>query len=226
MASSTNSFNPDRYVSLSNLQLLQSNVNISTTGEFVKTSGIQNIRLTAPIYWSGKDAYGKSDVSFRITKEEYESYLTYYDNNIKPKLAALYPEPNIVPLGRFNKKKRNAAFEVNHPSFYKDSKSDNGGMIVKFRINKASIMTLVKEGEDGYEIEVGDIKWKSIAEAFGFLGITRDKDGIFYLRLNLTRLYIKHDPELENNGEVDTQPYVPSFFLPSSYTLAEALSEI
>ena len=224
MASSTNSFNPDRYVSLSNLQLLQSNVNISTTGEFVKTSGIQNIRLTSPIYWSGKDAYGKYDVSFRITKEEYESYLTYYDNNIKPKLAALYPEPNIVPLGRFNKKKRNAALEVNHPSFYKDSKSDNGGMIVKFRINKASIMTLVKEGEDGYEIEVGDIKWKSIAEAFGFLGITRDKDGIFYLRLNLTRLYIKHDPELDE--EVDTQPYVPSFFLPSSYTLAEALSEI
>lgn len=223
MASSTNSFNPDRYVSLSNLQLLQSNVNISTTGEFVKTSGIQNIRLTSPIYWSGKDAYGKSDVSFRITKEEYDSYLSYYNANIQPKLAALYPEPNIVPLGRFNKKKRNAALEVNHPSFYKDSKSDNGGMICKFRVNKSSILKLVKD-EDTYDLEFDDIKWKSIAEAFGFLGITRDKDGIFYLRLNLTRLYIKHDPELDE--EVDTQPYVPSFFLPSSYTLAEALSEI
>lgn len=225
MDSSTNSFDPDRYVSLSDLHLLQSTVNITTSGEYVKASGIQNIRLTSPIYWAGEDSYGKSDVSFRVTKEEYESYLTYYDNNIQPKLAAFYRDPSAVVLGRANKKKKNNALEVKHASFYNDSKSDNGGMIMKFRVNKSSVIKLVKE-EDNYEIEVGDIKWKYIAEAFGFFGITRDKDGVFYLRLNLNRLYIKHNPELEKTDEVESQAYVPSFFLPSSYTLAEAITEL
>ena len=213
-------------MSLSDLQLLQSNVNITTSGEFVKTSGIQNIRLTSSILYAKTDDYGKSDVAFKVTKEEYESYLTYYDNNIQPKLAAFYPDPSAVVLGRVNKKKKNNALEVKHASFYNDVKSDNGGMIMKVRINKASMLNLVQEDGTIDTLQFGDIRWGAISEVFAFFGITRDKDGIFYLRLNLSRLYIKHDPEAEKDEEVLTQTYVPSFFLPSSYTLAESIAEI
>jgi hypothetical protein len=225
MATSTKAFNPNAHLSLSDLHLLQSNVNINTAGEFIKTSGIPNIRLTSPIYWAGEDDYGKSHVSFKVTKEDYDSYLSYYNANIQPKLAAFFPDPNAVVLGRVNKKKKNNALEVKHASFYEDSKSDNGGMICKFRLNKSSLLKLVKD--DGtYDLEVGEIKWKSMAEAFGFVGITKDRDGVYFIRFNLTRLYVKYDAELEKIEEVDTQPYVPSFFLPSDEILAEAISEI
>lgn len=224
MATSTKSFNPN-YVSLSDLQLLQSNVNITNTGEFIKVKGIPNIRLTSPIIYAKTSDYGQSEVAFKVTKEEYDSYLSYYNANIQPKLAAFFPDPNAVVLGRVNKKKKSAALEVKHASFYEDSKSDSGGMICKFRLNKSSLLKLVKD--DGtYDLEFDEIKWKSMAEAFAFVGITKDRDGVYFIRFNLTRLYVKHDAELEKTEEVDAQPYVPSFFLPSSYTLAEAISEI
>ena len=224
MATSTKSFNPN-YVSLSDLQLLQSNVNITNTGEFIKVKGIPNIRLTSPIIYAKTSDYGQSEVVFKVTKEEYDSYLSYYNANIQPKLAAFFPDPNAIVLGRVSKKKKSAALEVKHASFYEDSKSDNGGMMCKFRLNKSSLLKLVKD--DGtYDLEFDEIKWKSMAEAFGFVGITKDRDGVYFIRFNLTRLYVKHDAELEKTEEVDAQPYVPSFFLPSSYTLAEAISEI
>ena len=224
MATSTKSFNPN-YVSLSDLQLLQSNVNITNTGEFIKVKGIPNIRLTSPIIYAKTSDYGQSEVVFKVTKEEYDSYLSYYNANIQPKLAAFFPDPNAVVLGRVNKKKKSAALEVKHASFYEDSKSDNGGMMCKFRLNKSSLLKLVKD--DGtYDLEFDEIKWKSMAEAFGFVGITKDRDGVYFIRFNLTRLYVKHDPELEKTEEVDAQPYVPSFFLPSDEILAEAISEI
>ena len=95
----------------------------------------------------------------------------------------------------------------------------------KFRLNKSSLLKLVKD--DGtYDLEFDEIKWKSMAEAFGFVGITKDRDGVYFIRFNLTRLYVKHDAELEKIEEVDAQPYVPSFFLPSDEILAEAISEI
>ena len=224
MATSTKSFNPN-YVSLSDLQLLQSNVNITNTGEFIKVKGIPNIRLTSPIIYAKTSDYGQSEVVFKVTKEEYDSYLSYYNANIQPKLAAFFPDPNAVVLGRVNKKKKSAALEVKHASFYEDSKSDNGGMMCKFRLNKSSLLKLVKD--DGtYDLEFDEIKWKSMAEAFGFVGITKDRDGVYFIRFNLTRLYVKHDAELEKTEEVDAQPYVPSFFLPSDEILAEALPEI
>mgnify|MGYP006314845059 FL=1 len=224
MATSTKSFNPN-YVSLSDLQLLQSNVNITNTGEFIKVKGIPNIRLTSPIIYAKTSDYGQSEVVFKVTKEEYDSYLSYYNANIQPKLAAFFPDPNAVVLGRVNKKKKSAALEVKHASFYEDSKSDNGGMMCKFRLNKSSLLKLVKD--DGtYDLEFDEIKWKSMAEAFGFVGITKDKYGVYFIRFNLTRLYVKHDAELEKTEEVDAQPYVPSFFLPSDEILAEAISEI
>ena len=153
------------------------------------------------------------------------SYISYYNANIKPKLEALFIDPNAVALGRVNKKKKNNALEVKHASFYEDSKSDNGGMICKLRLYNSSIIKLVKDG-DTYDLEFDEIKWGSMAEAFAFVGITKDRDGVYFIRFNLTRLYVKHDAELEKIEEVDAQPYVPSFFLPSSYTLAEAISEI
>ena len=224
MATSTKSFNPN-YVSLSDLQLLQSNVNITNTGEFVKVKGIPNLRLTSPIIYAKTSDYGQSEVAFKVTKEDYDSYLSYYNANIQPKLAAFFPDPNAVVLGRVNKKKKSAALEVKHASFYEDSKSDNGGMMCKFRLNKSSLLKLVKD--DGtYDLEFDEIKWKSMAEAFGFVGITKDRDGVYFIRFNLTRLYVKHDAELEKTEEVDAQPYVPSFFLPSDEILAEAISEI
>jgi len=226
MATSTKSFNANSHLSIGDLQLLQSNVNITNTGEFVKVTGIPNIRITSPIIYAKTSAYGQSEVAFKVTKEEYDSYLSYYNANIQPKLAAFFPDPNAVVLGRVNKKKKSAALEVKHASFYEDSKSDNGGMICKFRLNKSSLLNLVMEDGTMDTVEFGEIKWGSMAEAFGFVGITKDKDGVYFIRFNLTRLYVKHDPELEKIEEVDTQPYVPSFFLPSSYTLAEAISEI
>lgn len=225
MATSTKSFNPNAHVSLSDLQLLQSDVNITNTGEFVKVKGIPNLRLTSPIIYAKTSDYGQSEVAFKVTKEEYDSYLSYYNANIQPKLAAFYPDPNAVVLGRVNKKKKSAALEVKHASFYEDSKSDNGGMMCKFRLNKSSLLKLVKDG-DTYDLEFDEIKWKSMAEAFAFVGITQDKYGVYFIRFNLTRLYVKHDAELEKTEEVDAQPYVPSFFLPSDEILAEAISEI
>lgn len=225
MATSTKSFNPNSHVSLSDLQLLQSDVNITNTGEFVKVKGIPNIRLTSPIIYAKTSDYGQSEVAFKVTKEDYDSYLSYYNANIQPKLAAFFPDPNAVALGRVNKKKKSAALEVKHASFYEDSKSDNGGMMCKFRLNKSSLLKLVKD--DGtYDLEFEEIKWKSMAEAFAFVGITQDKYGVYFIRFNLTRLYVKHDAELEKTEEVDAQPYVPSFFLPSDEILAEAISEI
>lgn len=225
MATSTKSFNANAHLSIGDLQLLQSNVNITNTGEFVKVTGIPNLRLTSPIIYAKTSDYGQSEVAFKVTKEEYDSYLSYYNANIQPKLAAFFPDPNAIVLGRVNKKKKNNALEVKHASFYEDSKSDNGGMICKFRLNKSSLLKLVKD--DGtYDLEFGEIRWKSMAEAFGFVGITKDRDGVYFIRFNLTRLYVKHDAELEKTEEVDAQPYVPSFFLPSSYTLAEALPEV
>lgn len=225
MATSTKSFNPNSHVSLSDLQLLQSNVNITNTGEFIKVSGIPNLRLTSPIIYAKTSDYGQSEVAFKVSKEEYDSYLSYYNANIQPKLAAFYPDPNAVALGRVNKKKKSAALEVKHASFYEDSQSDNGGMICKFRLNKSSLLKLVKDG-DTYDLEFGDIKWKSMAEVFAFVGITKDRDGVYFIRFNLTRLYVKHDAELEKIEEVDAQPYVPSFFLPSDEILAEAIFKI
>lgn len=225
MASNSNSFNPNACVSLSDLQLLQSNVNITNKGEFVNIKGIPNIRLTSPIFWAGEDDYGKSHVSFKVTKEDYDSYLSYYNANIKPKLEALFIDPNAVALGRVNKKKKNNALEVKHASFYEDSKSDNGGMVFKLRLYNTSIIKLVKD--DGtYDLELEDIKWKSMAEAFVFFGLTKDRDGVYFIRGYLKRLYVKHDSALETISEVDAQPYVPSFFLPSDEILAEAISEI
>lgn len=225
MATSTKSFNPNSHVYVGDLQLQQSNVNITNTGEFVKVKGIPNIRLTSPIIYAKTGMYGNSEVAFRVNKEEYDSYLAYYNANIQPQLAAFFPDPNAVVLGRLNKKKKSAALEVKHASFYEDSQSDNGGMICKFRVNKSSKLSLVKD--DGtYDLEFDEIKWKSMAEAFGFVGITKDRDGVYFIRFNLTRLYVKHDAELEKIEEVDAQPYVPTFFLPSSHTLAEALPEI
>lgn len=225
MATSTKSFNANAHLSIGDLQLLQSNVNITNTGEFVKVTGIPNLRLTSPIIYAKTSDYGQSEVAFKVTKEEYDSYLSYYNANIQPKLAAFYPDPNAVVLGRVNKKKKSAALEVKHASFYEDSKSDNGGMMCKFRLNKSSLLKLVKD--DGtYDLEFDEIKWKSMAEAFAFVGITKDRDGVYFIRFNLTRLYVKHDAELEKTEEVDAQPYVPSFFLPSDEILAEAISEI
>lgn len=225
MATSTKSFNANAHLSIGDLQLLQSNVNITNTGEFVKVKGIPNIRLTSPIIYAKTSDYGQSEVAFKVTKEDYDSYLSYYNANIQPKLAAFFPDPNAVALGRVNKKKKSAALEVKHASFYEDSKSDNGGMICKFRLNKSSLLKLVKD--DGtYDLEFEEIKWKSMAEAFAFVGITQDKYGVYFIRFNLTRLYVKHDAELEKTEEVDAQPYVPSFFLPSDEILAEAISEI
>lgn len=224
MATSTKSFNPN-YVSLSDLQLLQSNVNITNTGEFVKVKGIPNIRLTSPIVYAKTGMYGNSEVAFRVNKEEYDSYLAYYNANIQPQLAAFFPDPNAVVLGRLNKKKKSAALEVKHASFYEDSQSDNGGMICKFRVNKSSKLSLVKDG-DTWDLEFGDIKWSSMAEAYGFVGITKDKDGVYFIRFNLTRLYVNYEEDLEKDNEVDGDNYVPTFFLPSSHTLAEALPEI
>jgi hypothetical protein len=226
MASNSNSFNPNACVSLSDLQLLQSNVNITNKGEFTNIKGIPNIRLTSPIYWAGEDDYGKSHVLFKVTKEEYDSYLSYYNANIKPKLEALFVDPNAVALGRVNKKKKSAALEVKHASFYEDSKSDNGGMVFKLRLYNSSLLNLVMDDGTSNTIKLEDIKWKSMAEAFVFFGLTKDREGIYYLRGYLKRLYVKHDEELAKIEEVDTQPYVPSFFLPSSYTIAEAISEI
>lgn len=225
MATSTKSFNANAHLSIGDLQLLQSNVNITNTGEFVKVTGIPNLRLTSPIIYAKTSDYGQSEVAFKVTKEEYDSYLSYYNANIQPKLAAFFPDPNAIVLGRVNKKKKSAALEVKHASFYEDSKSDNGGMICKFRLNKSSLLKLVKD--DGtYDLEFDEIKWKSMAEAFAFVGITKDRDGVYFIRFNLTRLYVKHDAELEKTEEVDAQPYVPSFFLPSDEILAEAISEI
>ena len=226
MASNSKSFNANSHVSIGDLRLLQSNVKINNTGEFIKVSGIPNIRLTSPIIYAKTSDYGQSDIAFKVTKEEYDSYLAYYNANIQPELAAFYPDPNAIVLGRVNKKKKNNALEVKHGSFYEDNKSDNGGMICKFRVNKSSLLNLVMDDGTIDIVEVGGIKWGSMAEAFGFVGITKDRDGIHHIRFNLTRLYVKHDAELAKIEEVDTQPYVPSFFLPSSYTLAEALSEI
>jgi len=225
MATSTKAFNPNAHLSIGDLRLLQSDVNITNTGEFVNVKGIPNIRLTSAILYAKTSAYGQSDVAFKVTKEEYDSYLSYYNANIQPKLAAFFPDPNAVVLGRVNKKKKSAALEVKHDSFYEDSKSDNGGMMCKFRLNKSSLLKLVKD--DGtYDLEFDEIKWKSMAEAFGFVGITQDKYGVYFIRFNLTRLYVKHDAELEKTEEVDAQTYIPSFFLPSDEILAEALSEI
>jgi hypothetical protein len=226
MATSTKSFNPNACVSLSDLQLLQSNVNIINTGEFVNIKGIPNIRLTSPILWAGADDYGKSHVTFKVTKEEYDSYISYYNANIKPKLEALFVDPSAVALGRVNKKKKNNALEVKHASFYEDSKSDNGGMVFKLRLYNTTLLNLVMDDATSNTIKLEDIKWKSMAEAFVFFGLTKDREGIYYIRGYLKRLYVKHDSALETISEVDTQPYVPSFFLPSSYTLAEAIPEI
>lgn len=225
MATSTKSFNANAHLSIGDLQLLQSNVNITNTGEFVKVTGIPNLRLTSPIIYAKTSDYGQSEVAFKVTKEEYDSYLSYYNANIQPQLAAFFPDPNAIVLGRVNKKKKSAALEVKHASFYEDSQSDNGGMICKFRLNKSSLLKLVKD--DGtYDLEFDEIKWKSMAEAFAFVGITKDRDGVYFIRFNLTRLYVKHDAELEKTEEVDAQPYVPSFFLPSDEILAEALPEV
>lgn len=208
MATSTKSFNANAHLSIGDLQLLQSDVNITNTGEFVKVTGIPNLRLTSPIIYAKTSDYGQSEVAFKVTKEEYDSYLSYYNANIQPKLAAFFPDPNAVDLGRVNKKKKSAALEVKHASFYEDSQSDNGGMICKFRLNKSSLLKLVKD--DGtYDLEFDEIKWKSMAEAFAFVGITKDRDGVYFIRFNLTRLYVKHDAELEKTEEVDAQPYVP-----------------
>lgn len=225
MATSTKSFNPNSHVYVGDLQLQQSNVNITNTGEFVKVKGIPNIRLTSPIVYAKTGMYGNSEVAFRVNKEEYDSYLAYYNANIQPQLAAFFPDPNAVVLGRLNKKKKSAALEVKHASFYEDSQSDNGGMICKFRVNKSSKLSLVKDG-DTWDLEFGDIKWSSMAEAYGFVGITKDKDGVYFIRFNLTRLYVNYEEDLEKDNEVDGDNYVPTFFLPSSHTLAEALPEI
>lgn len=225
MATSTKSFNANAHLSIGDLQLLQSNVNITNTGEFVKVTGIPNLRLTSPIIYAKTSDYGQSEVAFKVTKEEYDSYLSYYNANIQPQLAAFFPDPNAVVLGRLNKKKKSAALEVKHASFYEDSQSDNGGMICKFRLNKSSLLKLVKD--DGtYDLEFDEIKWKSMAEAFAFVGITKDRDGVYFIRFNLTRLYVNYEEDLEKDNEVDGDNYVPTFFLPSSHTLAEALPEI
>lgn len=225
MATSTKSFNANAHLSIGDLQLLQSNVNITNTGEFVKVTGIPNLRLTSPIIYAKTSDYGQSEVAFKVTKEEYDSYLSYYNANIQPQLAAFFPDPNAIVLGRVNKKKKSAALEVKHASFYEDSQSDNGGMICKFRLNKSSLLKLVKD--DGtYDLEFDEIKWKSMAEAFAFVGITKDRDGVYFIRFNLTRLYVNYEEDLEKDNEVDGDNYVPTFFLPSSHTLAEALPEI
>lgn len=225
MATSTKSFNPNSHVYVGDLQLQQSNVNITNTGEFVKVKGIPNIRLTSPIIYAKTGMYGNSEVAFRVTKEEYDSYLAYYNANIQPQLAAFFPDPNAVVLGRLNKKKKSAALEVKHASFYEDSQSDNGGMICKFRVNKSSKLSLVKDG-DTYDLEFDEIKWSSMAEVYGFVGVTKDKDGVYFIRFNLTRLYVNYEEDLEKDNEVDGDNYVPTFFLPSNQVLTEALSEI
>lgn len=225
MAANSKSFNPNSHVYVGDLQLQQSNVNITNTGDFVKVKGIPNIRLTSPIVYAKTGMYGNSEVAFRVTKEEYDSYIAYYNANIQPQLAAFFPDPNAVVLGRLNKKKKSAALEVKHASFYEDNQSDNGGMICKFRVNKSSKLSLVKDG-DTWDLEFDDIKWSSMAEAYGFVGITKDRDGVYFIRFNLTRLYVNYEEDLEKDNEVDGDNYVPTFFLPSSHTLAEVLPEI
>jgi hypothetical protein len=178
MASNSKSFNANSHVSLGDLRLLQSNVKINNTGEFIKVSGIPNIRLTSPILYAKTSDYGQSDIAFKVTKEDYDSYLAYYNANIQPELAAFYPDPNAIVLGRVNKKKKNNALEVKHGSFYEDNKSDNGGMICKFRVNKSSLLNLVMDDGTIDIVEFKDIKWGSMAEAFGFVGVTKDRDGV------------------------------------------------
>ena len=90
---------------------------------------------------------------------------------------------------------------MKHNSFYEDTRSEDGGYILKFRVVQSSQIFLVKEDGTIDSIEADQIQWKSVVELFGFMSITKDTKGVLYIRFNLTRAYVKYDPNLERKEE-------------------------
>jgi hypothetical protein len=211
-SSSTRSFKPESYVFLDDLPLMQPKVTVVNGDKFIKAQGLPSVRFTSPVLYAKTDAdYGKTEIAVRVTKEVYQAYLKFYEDSLKPKLETLYPDPSATPLGRVNKK-RKGALEVKHNSFYEDTKSEDGGYILKFRVVQSSQIFLCKEDGSMDTIEADKIQWKSVAELFGFMSITKDTKGVLYIRFNLNRAYVKHDPNLERKEEEEeAKPYVPNF---------------
>lgn len=219
MDSKTNAFYPNSYVSLSDLSVLPSKVNITYNGEHPRLTGAPRIRVTSVVIYAKENDYGQSDVAIKIPKEDYETYLKFVEEHIRPKLELMFTDPNAKVLGK-TLKKRKMALEIIH-SFFEDDRSGDGSMIMKVRVNKASKFYLVYPDDNISNINMNDINWKSEIEMFAFLGISQSKSGEYYLRFNVTRAYVKYDPSLERSDQ-ESEAYVPSFFLASNNNSTES----